>query len=66
MTGVKYIKVHWRAGEQHESRAGSQTMGHLPMVVVYSLVMYLYVYFHFLFLFHRHCVPNKNVCVVSI
>jgi len=34
MTGEKYIKLHWRASEQLESRAGSQTMGHHPMVVV--------------------------------
>jgi hypothetical protein len=34
MTGEIYMKVHWRGSEQLESRAGSQTMGLLPMVMV--------------------------------
>jgi hypothetical protein len=34
MTGEKYRKVHWRWNEQIESRAGSQTMELLPMVML--------------------------------
>jgi hypothetical protein len=34
MTGEKYIKVHWRGSKQLESRAESQTMGLLPMVIL--------------------------------
>jgi hypothetical protein len=39
MTGEKYFKVQWRGSEQLESRAGIRNMGHLPMVMVKSLVM---------------------------
>jgi hypothetical protein len=35
MSGEKYNKVHWRGSEELEIRAGSQTMGLLPMVTVY-------------------------------
>jgi len=66
MTGEKYSKVHLIGSKQLEVRAGIQTMGFLPMVMVQSLIMYLYVNFLFLCWFHRHGVPHKNVCVVSV